>query len=88
MATTRKRLLSLVMAVIMAFSLLPISVLAANESDVKKQTTEQIVNKGGTSYYMANGSDGSASNYDVSVTKELTATGVENEFNVKVNVTL
>lgn len=87
MATTRKRLLSLVMAVIMAFSLLPISVLAANESDVKKQTTEQIVNKGGTSYYMANGSDGSASNYDVSVTKELTATGVENEFNVKVNVT-
>ncbi|MBU5626602.1 Cna B-type domain-containing protein [Oscillibacter sp. MSJ-2] len=87
MATTKKRLLSLVMAVVMAFSLLPISVLAANESDVKKQTTEQIVNKGGTSYYMANGSDGSASNYDVSVTKELTATGVENEFNVKVNVT-
>lgn len=87
MATTRKRLLSLVLAFVLAFSLLPISALAVGEGDIATQTTQQILNSGGTSYYKADGTAGSASDYDVSITKNLTATGTENLFDVEVKVT-
>lgn len=85
---TRKRWLALLMALVMAIGVLPVSALAdGTDADKATQTDKQIVNAGGTSYYLANGTAGTESNYDVSVKKVLTATGIENEFNVEVQVT-
>ena len=84
---TRKRWLALMMALVMAVGVLPVSALADGTDAEATQTDKQIVDAGGTSYYLANGTAGTESNYDVSVKKVLTATGIENEFNVEVQVT-
>lgn len=99
MKTTRKhpaatrhfgtRTLCLLMSLVMALSLVQVSVFAT--ADVDTQAANQIVSAGGTNYYKANGDSvttgtGNRSNYDVSVSKNVSATGTENLFNVTANV--
>jgi len=80
--------IALILVVVMALSLCGITALAVpSQSDVDTQTANQVVEVGGTNYYLADGSDADASDYDVSISKTLSATGTENLFNVDVNVT-
>jgi hypothetical protein len=83
--TNRRRILSFVLALVLAFSLLPISVLA-DASAVTEQTSQQIVTAGAAKYYLADGTAGSSGSYDAMVQKTVSATGTENLFDVTVNV--
>ncbi|MCI2058979.1 MAG: VWA domain-containing protein, partial [Oscillibacter sp.] len=87
MAKTKTRVLSLVMALVLAFSLLPISAFAYTLDDaVADQKNAQITAAGGKKYYKADGTETDAAGADVIVSKELTATGTENLFDVTTNV--
>ena len=83
---TKKRVLSLLMTLVLAFSLLPVNALATVLSPEEEQRTKQIVAAGGANYYHANGTSGTSSDYDVMVSKTVSATGTENLFNVNVQV--
>ena len=88
MAKTKKRVLSLVLALVMALSLLP-TVAFATDKDIQAQN--QIVDAGGTVYYDKDGNQhtsGTLGEDDIVVemSKTVEATGTENLFNVTLQV--
>lgn len=90
MATTKKRVLSLLMALVMALSLLP-TIAFATEDAKAEQAAKQIINAGGTVFYDKNGiqhSSGTLGERDIVVemSKTLEATGEENLFDVTLQV--
>ena len=86
MAKTKKRVLSLVLALVMALSLLPTAAFALGES-----SDQQIDNRGGVTYYKGEGTSQTTvdqkSDYDVSVSKTIAGTGTENQFEITLEVT-
>jgi hypothetical protein len=80
MAKKSTKFIALLLTVLMVITLLPMSVLAEDAE------TWGITNAGGTSYYKADGTSGSSSSYDVSVSKDVEKTATENQFKVTVNV--
>jgi hypothetical protein len=86
MAKTKKRVLSLVLALVMALSLLPTAAFALGES-----SDQQIDNRGGVTYYKGEGTSQTIvdqkSDYDVSVSKTIAGTGTENQFEITLEVT-
>lgn len=84
-----RKITAFILVLVMALSLGGISALAVapSQSDIDTQTANQVVGAGGTNYYHANGTSADSSDYDVSISKTLSATGTENLFNVGVNVT-
>lgn len=88
MAKTKKRVLSLLLALVMALSLLP-TVAFATDKDIQAQN--QIVDAGGTVYYDKDGNQhtfGTLGEDDIVVemSKTVEATGTENLFNVTLQV--
>ncbi len=88
MAKTKKRVLSLLLALVMALSLLP-TVHIATDKDIQAQ--EQIVNAGGTVYYDKDGNQHTSGTLGedgivVEMSKTVEATGTENLFNVTLQV--
>ncbi len=88
MAKTKKRVLSLLLALVMALSLLP-TVAFATDKDIQAQ--EQIVNAGGTVYYDKDGNQHTSGTLGedgivVEMSKTVEATGTENLFNVTLQV--
>ncbi len=86
MAKTKKRVLSLLLALVMALSLLPTAAFALGES-----SDQQIDNRGGVTYYKGEGTSQTTvdqkSDYDVSVSKTIAGTGTENQFEITLEVT-
>lgn len=88
MAKTKKRVLSLVLALVMALSLLP-TVAFATDADIQAQ--EQIVNAGGKVYYDKDGKQHTSGTLGengivVEMSKTVEATGTENLFDVTLQV--
>lgn len=79
------RLLSSLLAVIMLLGLLPTAAFASAE---ETQAQKQIVNEGGTYWYDAAGNrhDTAPDEWVTKITKKLSATGVENDFQVDLSV--
>ena len=85
--TFGRKSLSMLLALIMLCSVMGITALATEtETEPVVDPTNQIVEDGGSLYYMADGSDGTASNHDVALSKTIYATGVENEFDIELMV--
>ena len=88
MAKTKKRVLSLVLALVMALSLLP-TVAFATDKDIQAQN--QIVDAGGKVYYDKDGKQHTSGTLGengivVEMSKTVEATGTENLFDVTLQV--
>ena len=83
-AGMKKRLLSLAMALSLMVGMVP--AISADNDAVNLQREKQIVNTGGTRYYKADGTSGTSGNHDVAVTKTVLPTGIENQFQIQLQV--
>lgn len=83
-AGMKKRLLSLAMALSLMLGMVP--AISADNDAMQLQREKQIVTAGGTRYFKADGSSGTNGNHDVSVTKTVLPTGIENQFQIQLQV--
>lgn len=85
-AGMKKRLLSLAMALSLMLGMVP--AISADQSDIQLQASKQISSQwaGDTAYYKADGNKGSSSDWAVKLSRQLTATGTENLFDVTMTV--
>ena len=77
-----RRIMALFLTALMCVSLVQISAFAAEN----QTSAQQITAEGGTSYYKADGTKGTGSDYDAAVSKTISGTDAENVFDVNVKV--
>lgn len=79
----RGRILSILIVLAMAFTMLPTSVFAA---EIPDNTYNPVVNAGGTNYYDTAGKESESGKEIVNISKTAESTGVENEFEITLEV--
>lgn len=89
MAKNMKKVISVILTFCMLIGLTGATAMAEGataKANTDPDSKSQIVEEGGKLYYLANGEEASADDYDVWTSKTIKETGIENEFEVTLQV--